>query len=335
MLGMRSVRLRLLGVLGVVAALSGGCVPSLPSQSPTPTVPKEHVRAAWVAISGSQSPAWIAQEAGYFAKYGLDVELSFIEGSARATAALLSGNVDILEQAGPAAVAAVKQGGDVTMIAGCLNTSVFKLMSSKDIQTPVDLKGKTIAITSFGTSDEFLLRRVLSSNGLDPATDVTVVQARDAAGQVSVLTSGQVQAVMLSPPNDLVAQKQGAKLLVDTVPLKLAYQATGVATSRSYLSKHRAAAVSFVKAISDAIQRFKTDPAYAKQVMQTYLKIEDPEILDATWKGYAAAFEDVPYPSVAGIQEILDETGDKDRTPAEFLDSSVVKEIEDSGFFKR
>jgi hypothetical protein len=74
----------------------------------------------------------------------------------------------------------VKQGGDVTMIAGCVNTSVFKLMASKDIKT---------------------------------ATDVSVIQARDASGQVSVLTAGQVQAVLVSPPNDLIAQKHGATCL--------------------------------------------------------------------------------------------------------------------------
>jgi NitT/TauT family transport system substrate-binding protein len=324
----------MLGMLGVLALLASACVPGSPGQLPTPTTPKEHVRAAWVAISGSQSPAWIAQEAGYFARYGLDVELTFIEGSSRATAAMLSGNVDILEQAGPAVVAAVKQGGDATMIAGCLNTSVFKLLAAPDIKTPAELKGKTIAITTFGTSDEFLLKKILGMHGLDPARDVTVIQARDAAGQVSVLTSGQAQAVVLSPPNDLIAQKLGATLLIDTIPLKLAYQATGVATSRSYLSKHRGAAVAFVKAIAEGMRRFKSDAPFAKQVMQKYLKTDDAEILDTTWKAYAAAFEEIPYPSTAGIQEILDETGESDRKPADFLDASIVKELEDSGFFK-
>jgi NitT/TauT family transport system substrate-binding protein len=322
--------------LAAVAVLTAACAPADVSKTsalaPTPT--PERVRAAWVAVSGSQSPAWIAQEAGYFAKYGLEVELTFIEGSSRATAAMLSGNVDILEQAGPAVVAAVKQGGDATMIAGCLNTSVFKLLAAPDIKTPADLKGKTIAITTFGTSDEFLLKKLLGLHGLDAARDVTVIQARDAAGQVSVLASGQAQAVVLSPPNDLIAQKQGAALLIDTIPLKMAYQATGVATSRSYLSKHRGAAVAFVKAVAEGMRRFKSDAPYAKQVMQKYLKTDDAEILDSTWKAYAAAFEDVPYPSTAGIQEILDETGESTRTPPDFLDASIVKELEDSGFFK-
>jgi hypothetical protein len=68
--------------------------------------------------------------------------------------------------------------------------------------------------------------------------------------------------------------------------------------------------------------------------MQKYLKTDDAEILDATWKAYAAAFEEVPYPSTAGIQEILDESGETDRKPTEFLDASIVKELEDGGFFK-
>ena len=322
----------LLAILVTAACTPIGVGTTTPSAAATRApIP---VRAAWVAISGSQSPAWVAQDGGHFARNGLAVDLSFIEGSSRATAAMLGGSVDILVMAGPAAVTAARQGGDVVMVAGCLNTSVFRLMADPSIKTMADLRGKTVAITSLGTSDEFLLKKLLSSNGLAANTDVQIVQARDAAGQVAILRAGQVQAALLSPPNDLIARKGGAIVLADTVPMKLAYQATGVATTRAYLRSHRPEVLAFVRSMAEAIRRIKTDRAFAESIMGKYLKTDDSEVLEASWSAYSAAFDDIPYPSLAGIRQILDESGASDRDPADFADMSVVKELEDSGAFR-
>lgn len=315
-------------------------VPTAPPATATPqavatAAPPEKVHAAWVAITGNQAPAWLAKEGGIFPKYGLDVDLVFIQGSATATSSLLAGSTDIVQMAGPAAVAATSKGGDVVMIAGFVNISVFKLMADPSIKSVSDLKGKTIAITRFGSSDEFVLKKILKDNGLQAGKDVQISQAQDASGQLAVFKSKLADAILLSPPNDVIARKQGAVELVDTIPLKMPYQAIGLATTKGYLKAHRSTALNFLKAEIDAIRRFKSDRAFAESVMGKYLQTTDPDVLTASWDAYAPSFADVPYPSLPGIQQILDESDTKGFKPEDFVDSSLVKELEDSGFFKK
>jgi ABC-type nitrate/sulfonate/bicarbonate transport system substrate-binding protein len=307
-----------------------------PTAAPSPTqgAPVK-VNSAWVAITGNQAPAWLAKEGGIFAKYGLDVNLSFVQGSSTATSSLLSGSLDIVQQAGPAVVNAASQGGDVVMFAGFLNISVFKLLVDPSIKTLADLKGKTIAITRFGSSDEFILRKILRDNGMDPAKDVKITQANDASGQMAALKNKSVDAVLLSPPNDVVAQKQGASVLIDTIPLNIPYQAIGLATTRKYLASNRATALNFLKAEIDAIRRFKTDRAFAEATMGKYLQTTDSDVLSSSWEAYSKSFADIPYPSISGLQEILDESNITNIKPSSFVDSTLVKELEDTGYFKK
>src|SRR5713226_8388714 len=77
-----------------------------PTVAPSPTTAKalEKMTAAWVAITGNQAPAWLAKEGGIFTKYGLDVDLSFIQGSATATQSMIAGSTNVVQMAGPAAV---------------------------------------------------------------------------------------------------------------------------------------------------------------------------------------------------------------------------------------
>ncbi|HEX9076325.1 MAG TPA: ABC transporter substrate-binding protein [Anaerolineae bacterium] len=306
---------------------------SAPTAAPTAAAP-DKVAAAWVAITGNQSPAWIAKEGGIFSKYNLAVDLSFVQGSQPATSALVSGSLDVVQMAGPSAVTAANQGADVVLIAGFLNTSVFKLMADPSLKTMSDLKGKTIAITKFGSSDEFVLRKVLKDNGFEPGKDVQITTSGDASGQIAALKAKLVQAILVSPPNDVTAQKQGAVQLLDTIPLKLPYQAVGLASTRRYIQAHRATVLNFIRAETDALRRFKSDRAFAESVMAKYLQTNDQEVLDASWEAYSKAFVEIPYPSLPGIQEIMDESGITGKKPEDFVDNSLVKELEDSGFFK-
>ena len=81
----------------------------------------------------------------------------------------------------------------------------------------------------------------------------------------------------------------------------------------------------------EAIERFTK---YYLGMYEKYLKTDDPTVVKTSYDTYATVFADVPYPSDPGIQEILDELGDTSHKPSDFADSSLVKELEDGGFFK-
>jgi hypothetical protein len=67
------------------------------------------------------------------------------------------------------------------------------------------------------------------------------------------------------------------------------------------------------------------------------LRSSDREILDETYRVFAALYEKVPYPAPEGIQPILDEISlqypkAKNYKPDDFIDTSIVRQLEGSGF---
>src|SRR5207245_9957453 len=89
--------------------------------------PVEKVRIAYSGISGSQTAIWVAYEQGFFRKYGLDVELIYIEGAPLVVQTLVSGDVTAAAVSGAAVIQSNLQGSGVVMTAGFLNTLDYKL----------------------------------------------------------------------------------------------------------------------------------------------------------------------------------------------------------------
>ncbi len=137
--------------------------------------PLQKIRVAYSTISGSSVPAWVAYEQGFFRKYGLDVQLLFIDGGSREVQTLVSGNVTAAQVAGSAVIQSNLEGSGVKIIAGFLNTMTYKLMVAKDIANPEQLKGKTLAVSRFGSSSDFATRYALDKYGLVVGKDVTLV----------------------------------------------------------------------------------------------------------------------------------------------------------------
>ena len=94
---------------------------------------------------------------GFFRKYGLDVQLVFIESGTTTVQSLISKDVAFAQMAGAGMVQSRLRGSDVVMIAGVINTLTFKFYVDKNIKQPDQLKGKTVAVTRFGSSSDFAL----------------------------------------------------------------------------------------------------------------------------------------------------------------------------------
>lgn len=292
------------------------------------------VRGAWVAIAATQSPLWAARDGGYFAKHGLEADNTLIRGSGTAIAALISQNVDIVQMSGPATVNGVVQGADLTMIAGFVNTATYKLMADPAIKTLNDLKGKTVAVSQIGGQDDFILRKAMKLKGVAD-TDLKIVATKDIPSSVAALNSHTVQAAILADPEHIPALKAGAHELLDITGMNIPFAATGLVTTHAYLKAHSDVTVQFTEAMIDAIRRIKSDRAFTDSVMSKGLSTTDPDVLQSAWGIASTAFAEKPYPSLTGIQEVMDENDVKGHKPEDFVDSSIVKQIDDSGYFQQ
>lgn len=291
------------------------------------------LKVAYAGPFDNMAVMWVAQDGGLFKKYGLDVDLSLISGSPIASAALVSHDVDMVEMSGPAVVNAVTQNTDEVMIAGFENVFIFTLMVDPSIKTIADLKGKTAAVTLVGSEDDSVLRKVLLDNKLKPDEDVHITPVRDPGGQLAAFSSKQAQAVMTGGANIAKLKQVGAVPLIDIGKLRIPYQSAGLVTTRAFLSSRRADALSAVKASGEAIHRIKTDEAGTKAIMAKYLKTSDPAVLAASWQADQDYMEDVPAPSLPGFQEILNERKITGHKPEDFVDQSLVRDLDQQGFF--
>ena len=298
------------------------------------------VKAAWVAITANQMLWPLAVEAGYFDKYGVNFSLEYVQGSLTSVQALQAGDLQMVQVAGSAVVGAQAAKTDLVMAAGFLNQTVWRIMGIPKITSVDQLKGATVAISKVGNADYYAWPILAQKQGWKP-TDFKYAPAGNPPGQIALMSRGDAQASAFSPPNDVLAkEKIGAHLVIDEAQFNVPEQQVGMALARSYIAQNRATALNVLKATVEAIHRWKTDAEFAKGVIKKYLKTTDQQIVDAGYEAYGPLFPQVPYPTKEGFAGTIEEVATqnpkaKSVTPDQCMDTSLVKELEDSGFIKQ
>lgn len=293
---------------------------------------QERITFLYPSPAGSWAVPMVAKEARYFEDEGLAVELVRVGGSTRIVAALIGGSGQFIHAGEPAMVPAVVQGGDAVMIASISRVNRHHLIARPEIKDVKDLKGKTVGITSFGSTSDFVLRLILEKYGLDPNKDVSIVQTGGQPEGMAAMAGGKIYAQRMSFPLHLKAIQLGMRELVD---LPTDENTGAVMTTRSYLAQKRPVALRFMRAFIRAMHRYKTDKEFTKKVISKYAQLKDEEILEATWREYAGDLQKVPRPTLKGLQQVIDAGmgGKKIDLKAERLvDLSLIDELEKNGF---
>jgi len=303
--------------------------------------PLQKINVAYSSISGNVSPLWVTQDRGFFRKYGLEVQAILIESGTTTAQALVAGDISFASVAGPAAIQSNLRGADVVIIAGVINTLTFQLYTERGITRPDQFKGKSLGVTRYGSATDFAMRYAIEKYGLDSNKDVAILQLGNQPAQLAALEAGRVQGVMLSAPTSLRAKKLGFPMLADLQMLGLEYQHTSIATTKALLKSKPELARDFMRAYIEGIQYAKTHRKETMDILAKYLRTDDKDILDDTYESIIMTLvPEKPYPTMKGIQIILREFGAKDPVarsarPEQFVDLSVVKELDSSGFIDR
>jgi NitT/TauT family transport system substrate-binding protein len=300
--------------------------------------PLEKVTIAYSSISGNMAPLWITHERGLFRKHGLDVRLIFIESGSTTVQSLVSGNVAFAQMAGAGVLQSRLRGSDVVMIAGVVNTLTFKFYVEKTINRPEQLKGKSVAVTRFGSSTDFALRYALEKYGLKPERDVAIIESGNMPAIFAALESGWVQGAMLSSPFTGKARNVGLPLLADLQMLGLEYQHTGMATTETLIRARPDLVRSMMKAYAEGIHYYKTHRSESLAILAKYLRQSDAEVLTEVYEDIGIALTpEKPYPTVRGIEVMLRELAGKDpraksARAGDFVNLAFVRELDASGF---
>ena len=288
------------------------------------------------AVSLLQSPLFAAIESGAFKKYGMEVR--YIVTGARSIQALIGGSVNFAQGVSSRTVpSAVLAGFDAVLIANFSDKFLFTMHSAPEINSLQDLKGKIIGVSGLGGSTDFATRVALREAGLVPDKDVMIRGVGGVPETVAALRAKLVHAGTLSPPSSFVAQKAGFKMLFDMTSLGVDYVSSGLGVKKSWLVANRLEAKQFVMAMIEGAKILSTDEEFSLRVLTKHTRISDREVLLQSYRYIKPYFLKVPYPSTRAIKDTLDALAKdlpkaKDADPRDFVDLSIVKEIEASGF---
>lgn len=255
------------------AAQPAGAAPAAAAEAAP--VARQPWRVAFTALVASQSVAWIAKEAGYFDRHGLDATINFINGGPAGMAALVAGDVDMLIVGASSVVRSALSGADTVLIAGTKNRMAGALMVKPDIRTAADLRGRRVGVASRASNSELVARVGLERLGLDPDADVTYLAVGSGAQRVSALQQGSIDACGCIPPDNVVAEDAGFYTIVDVTALGIKYTATGVAARRARLAESPDLFTRAMEAMAEGVHTYRTDPDFAMRVIQDYTKHDD------------------------------------------------------------
>jgi NitT/TauT family transport system substrate-binding protein len=148
-----------------------------------------------------------AIEKGFYSEEGLDV-LPVQAGMLPGIQGLAAGNFDASQILGQGAAAILR--GVPLKIAMVFDTKPLNwLFATKSIKTLAGLKGKQIAVSSFGAALDQMTRDLLARKGLDPQRDVVLRALEPTPTRLAALVSGAVDAAVLNQTDSLAAKKLG------------------------------------------------------------------------------------------------------------------------------
>jgi ABC-type nitrate/sulfonate/bicarbonate transport system substrate-binding protein len=317
---------------GAAAAKPAASASGAAAAAPSGSLPK--VRIGWTSPSAIYTATWIANDAGYYQKYGIDGQLTYIEGDAKGTTVLVTNDMDIAMNSGTGTIDAdIKGAADLVMALGMGDHTAQQVLSTPKLSQPSDLKGKTIAIRQGSPSAQQNLVQALAKFNMT-LKDMNVAYLGDYGAMIAALQANQIDAALMTTDSAGIAVKNGDKVLIDVESMHIPTANTPANTRRSFLAQHRPEFTAFAKAEADGIHRLKTDKAYAEQVMSKYLKQDDKQLLDISYDYAVKLTRDDLLLSPEIVQAVIEQAGYTGHQASEFMDMSVPQELNDNGFIK-
>ena len=299
---------------------------------------------AYGSVSSNATPLWIAQEQGFFAKYGMDAEPVFIIGG-RAIQAMVAGQVEV-GFIGPVHVTnAVTAGGDLTLILGLRNKLNTIFVARPSIKSAEQLRGKKIATGTLGGPVSLAVYLALDYLGLNSQRDkIVLLQVGGTAERLAALRAGSVEATSLPPELARVLTSDGYHVLLDTEKEDIPFQFLGLVTSRKLIKSKPQFIDNIAKAIVESVA-FILKPSNKKPVEETlarHLRLDKAALVEEAYRDIVAGFPRKPCPTLRGVASVLKLMAQhgmnpkaSQLTPEDIVDPTICERLDKSGFIDR
>jgi ABC-type nitrate/sulfonate/bicarbonate transport system substrate-binding protein len=225
------------------------------------------------------TPVYIADERGFFAQNGLDVEVLHMSGSIFVQASA-SGELQVGAISSSAAIAGIARGAPLRIVAGLVERPDWVLLARQGagIQGPADLKGKRVLITGFGGATHQMMAILAERYGWQLPQDAMLLPVSSSDGQMATLQQGEADALVVSRERALGFQARGVGTIVfefaDLVPEWLDYV---LVAHTDTIARNPAAVQRTLRAVFQSVQYMSDHPQEVAERLVT-IHQQSPDI---------------------------------------------------------
>jgi NitT/TauT family transport system substrate-binding protein len=272
-----------------------------------------------------------------FRKYGLDVELIFLRGGQVAIQALTGGDPPLMTVGN--VIIANLQGHDIVLVGAVENSYDQTVMARPGVMTRIEqLKGKRFGISGFGSATHNAALILFKKFNLEPNKDVLFVPTGTGPERLAAMGAGRIDATFFNPSEVPQALKAGFAEIIQMADLDFEVQGSGLATSRSYIKARRDTVKAALKAYIEGIYYIFANKPPTLKSLAKYMRTNDADVLDYSYQHYLKRTPKKPYPTMKGIQNLVDMSAPqlpqaRTAKPEQFVDLSFLQELEAEKFF--
>lgn len=262
----------------------------------------DKVRITYASRSISAIMLFIANDRGFFKEENLEPQLILTRGTT-AIAAAVAGDVEAIHIMGTA-IRGIIQGLPLKVLAVNQKLPLFWLVTRPELKTFNDLKGKTMAVTTIGGSQQLAGFYMLRKGGIDPNKEITSLVSGDVPAQLQAQVSGPVHITVLSPPTVFVARDRHKLNLLASTGDEYVNFISGLIVSDKALQEKAPIIKRTLRALAKANRYFQTNENGSAEILAKYLNVSQQIALD-TYRFSRPAFTRNSIPTDKEVEENL------------------------------
>jgi NitT/TauT family transport system substrate-binding protein len=269
----------------------------------SPSAAADKVRLSISALDVSFLTTGVASKGGFFKDEGLDVEVIRMNANVSVTA-LSTGDIDYT-MIFASVVRGAMRGMPMKVVASYMDSSTHLLIARPEYKTLRDLKGKTLAVSTYGATSDVAARMMLKQGGLDPERELKIIPLGAERARYTALREGIVDVAVLSPPTDSEAIRFGFNVLSRFFEhFRLPFTGLGVNTKK--IKEKPEEVKQMIKAALRANRFVRQNREGTIQTMMDWIRIDRDSAMatyDATWRIFS---EDGSIPE-NGLKLVIDQ----------------------------
>ena len=299
------------------------------------------------SMSTTSIPLWVTQRQNFFGKYGIKSKVVWVRGNPAQIATLVSGDTQIAYGGAPTALAATLGGRDMKIIASLSSRESLDIVARPNIKTAKELAGKRFGVQSVGGGVWKTATVWLEHLGMDEKRDnIQMIVIGDVTVLAQSLEAGLIDATVVPGYLSRRLAAKGFTVLGRCEETRLPSVGMTVLVERPYLQQNPDTLQSVMMALIEGML-YTGHPRNKPAVLETLTKqfrMSDSAAAEGAYQDVATLVRleegRKPYVSLEGLrilQRLLAPQNPKIGSikVENLIDSTIVKKIEDSGFFEK